>query len=94
MDQHVSVCRGAETTVDIRPVANHDRGGVTGDAGRGRDGVIQMDAAAATPHDQFLVILSDCTDSKVAGRPFVIVVVREEIEMRPQVDRAIRKHPK
>jgi hypothetical protein len=51
-----------------------------------------MDPVAATPHDQLMVILADCADSEIAGRPFIAVIL-EEIEMRPQVDRAIREHP-
>jgi len=39
-----------------------------------------------------MVILADCADSKVAGRPFA-TDVPEEVEVRPQVDLAIREHP-
>ncbi len=90
MDEDVCVCRGAETTIDVGPVANHDGGGISGDAGGGHDGVSQMDRAAATPHHQLMVILADCADAEVAGRPFVIEVI-EEVEVRPQVDLAIRE---
>ena len=83
---------GAEPTIDVGPVANHDGGGVSRDTGGGHDGVSQMDPTTATPHDQLMVILADRADSKVAGRPFITLIL-EEVEMRPQVDRAIREHP-